>query len=77
MICLSDFQTGIGTAAYATLDMEQLISHTRTALVDTTTSLQGSDGGVIATLEKHELLTKIYDTFDNAVSDPFGNTTHI
>ena len=29
----SDFKTGIGTAANATLDTEQLISHTRTAYV--------------------------------------------
>ena len=43
---LSDFQTGIGAAAHTTLDTEQLISHTRTALVDTLTSLQGSDGGM-------------------------------
>ena len=28
-------QTGIGFTAHATLDMEQLISHTRTAIVDT------------------------------------------
>ena len=50
---LSDFQTGIGAVAHATLDTEQLISHTRTALV---ASFQGSDGGVIATSEVHELL---------------------
>ena len=33
---LSDFQTGVGATAHATLDMEQLISHLRIALVDTT-----------------------------------------
>ena len=38
---LSDFQTGIGVPAQATLDTEQLIFHTRTALVDTIASLQG------------------------------------
>ena len=32
---LIDFQTGIGAAAYDTLDMEQLIFHTQTALVGT------------------------------------------
>ena len=42
---LSDFQTGSGAGAYATLDMEQLVSHTKTALVDIITSLQDSDGG--------------------------------
>ena len=35
-------------AAHATLDTEQYISHTRTAVVDTIASVQGSDGGVIA-----------------------------
>ena len=32
---LSEFHTGIGAAAHATLDEEHLISHTRTVLVDT------------------------------------------
>ena len=32
---LSGFQTSIGANAHATLDMEQLISHLRVALVDT------------------------------------------
>ena len=41
---LSNFQTGIGVPAYATLDTEQLISHTRNALVDTIAFLQDSDG---------------------------------
>ena len=35
---LSDFQTGISAASPAILDTEQLISHTRTALVDTIAS---------------------------------------
>ena len=35
---LSDFQTGIGVAAHASLDMKQLISHLRVALVDTISS---------------------------------------
>ena len=52
---LSDFQTGYG-ATHATLDTEQLISHTRTALVDTTASLQDSDGVVIPVQEVLELL---------------------
>ena len=45
---LSNFQTGIGAVVHVTLDTEQLISHTQTALIDTIASLQGSDGGVIA-----------------------------
>ena len=32
---LSDFQTGLGATAHATLDTEQLISHLQVALVDT------------------------------------------
>ena len=44
----------IGAAAYATLDMEQLISHTRTALVYTIALLQYSDGKVIPVVEVHE-----------------------
>ena len=41
--CLSDFQTGIVVATHATLDMEQPISHTGMALVDTIASLQNSE----------------------------------
>ena len=36
---LSDFQTGLGATAHATLDTEQLISHLQVALVDTLSSL--------------------------------------
>ena len=42
---LSDFQSVIGVAAHATVDMEQLISYTRTALLDTIASFWDSDGG--------------------------------
>ena len=55
---LSDFQTSIGAAAHANLDTELLISNTRTALIDTYASLQGSVGGVIATLDVHGLLSR-------------------
>ena len=65
---LSDFQTGIGAAADTILDTEQLISLTRTALVDTISSPQGSVGGVITASEVHELLTNIHEILDNAVS---------
>ena len=44
---LSAFQTGIGAAAYATLDMEQLISHLRVATVDTISPVPDSERGVI------------------------------
>ena len=52
---LSDFQTGICVAAHATLDTEQLISHIRTALVDTTASAKDSDLRVILVQEVLEL----------------------
>ena len=74
---LSDFQTGIGVVAHATLDMEQFIPHTRTALVDTIASLQDSLGGVIPVVEAHELLTKIHDILDNATAKWVGNTVCI
>ena len=65
---LSDFQNSIGAVAHATLDKEQIIHHIRTAVGDTIASLQGSDGGMIAVMEVHELLTKIHDILDNVVS---------
>ena len=74
---LLDFQIGIDTAAHTTLDTQHLISHAQSALADTIGSLQGSDGGVIGNSEVHELLTKIHDILDNAVSTWFGNAGHI
>ena len=65
---LSDFQTGVGAAAYATLDTEQLISHFRVALVDTLSLLPDTEGGVIPVSEVHELLHKVHDILDKAVS---------
>ena len=41
---LSDFQTGLGATAHATLDTEQLISHLQVALVDTLSSLPSGLG---------------------------------
>ena len=64
----SEFQTGIGAAAHATLDMEQLISHLRVALVDTISSLPDSEGGVIPVSKMHELLIKVHNILDNPVS---------
>ena len=58
---LSDFQTGAGVAAHATLDNEQLISHLRVSPVDTLSSLPDSEGGVIHVSEVHELLRKVHD----------------
>ena len=59
---LSDFQTGVGTAAHATLDMEQLTSHFWVAL------LPEAEGGVIPVSEVRELLLRIHDILDKAVS---------
>ena len=65
---LSDFQTGVGVAAHATLDMKQLISHLWVALVDTLSSLPKAKGGVIPVSEVCELLLQIHDILDKAVS---------
>ena len=61
---------------HATLDLEQLISCIRAALVDTLTCLQSSDGGDIATSDMNKLLTKIHDIMDSAVSKWIGNAAH-
>ena len=53
---LSEFQTGVGATAHATLDTEQLISHLWVALVDTLSSLPEAEGDVILVSEVCELL---------------------
>ena len=68
LISLSDLQTGFGVAAYATLDTEQLISHLRVSLLDTLSSLPDSEGGVTPVSEVCELLLKLHDILDSAVS---------
>ena len=65
---LSDFQTGVGAVAHTTLDTDQLISHLRVALLDTLSSLPNSEGGVIPMSEVYELLLKVHDILDSAVS---------
>ena len=65
---LSDFQTGLGAAAHATLDTEQLISHLQVALVDTFSSLPEAEGDVIPVSEVCELLLQIHGILDKAVS---------
>ena len=55
---LYQFQTGTGVAAYSSLNTEQLISHTRVALVDIIPSLQDSEGGVISISEVLEYLPR-------------------
>ena len=65
---LSEFQTGIGAAAHTTLDTEQLISHLKVALVDTLSFLPNSEGGVLPVSRVCELLCKVHDIQNNAVS---------
>ena len=65
---LSEFQTGIGAAPHATLDMEQFISHLRVALIDTISPLPKSEGGFMPVSEVYELPIKIHDIPDNVVS---------
>ena len=65
---LSDLQTGVGAAAHATLDTEQLISYLRVALLDTLSSLPYSEGGVVPMFEIHKLLLRVHDILDSAVS---------
>ena len=65
---LSDFWTGVGAAAHATLDMEQPISYFQVALVDTLSSLPDAEGGVVPMYEVHELLLKIHEILYKAVS---------
>ena len=65
---LSDFQTGVGAAAHATLDTEQLISHLQISLVDTLSSLPEAEGDVIPVSEVHELLLQIHGILVKAVS---------
>ena len=64
-------QTDIGRLVL--LDTEQLISHTKAAVVDTIAPIQGSDGGVIAASGVHKLLTGILDILESAVSIWVGN----
>ena len=73
----SDFQIGIGGAAYATLNTYWLISYTRAALFGTTVSLKVCDTGVVTASEMHVLLTKIHDILDSAVSKWVGNMAYI
>ena len=74
---LSDFQTGVGAAVPVTLDTEELISYLWVALVDTLSSLAEVERGVIPVSEVHELLLRIHDILDKAVSKQFGNSAHI
>ena len=73
---LSNFKTGVA-AAHATLDMLQVISYLWVALVDTISSLQNSEGGIIPVSKVCELLLKVHDILDNAVSKQVGNSAQM
>ena len=62
------FQTGVGAAAHATLGTDQLISCLPVALVDTLSSLSKAEGSFIPVSEVSELLLRIDDILDKAVS---------
>ena len=59
------------------LATEQLISHIRVTLADTISSVPDSDGGVIPVSEVFELLIKVHDILDNAVSKWVCNAINI
>ena len=59
-------------AAHAISYREQLVSHTKTVLVDTIDPLQKSYNGVSVGLDVHEVLTKIH-IFDSVASKLVGN----
>ena len=66
--CLSHVQTVIGAAAHATIETEQLISHTTTAFIDNIAFLKDSESGVIPVSGVHEILITIHDSLDNVVA---------
>ena len=74
---LSRFQTGIGAAASATLDMKQFISCLSVAFVDTISSLLDSEGDIISVSEVHDLLIKVHGILGNALSKQVGISAHI
>ena len=64
-------------AGHGTLDTEQLISHLWVALVDTLSSHPEDEGDVIPVSEVCELLLRIHDILDKAVSKQVGNSACI
>ena len=62
---------------HATLDAKQLISHTRSALVDTIASLQHSDSEVITASEVHEHEYYNSGHTGQCLSKWVSNMTHI
>ena len=62
-----NFKTGISAATPAILETEQLTSPIRIAMMDTFTSVQGSDGEDIPVSEVYDLLSTIHNILDNTV----------
>ena len=58
----------------ANMKADQSLSDFQTGIGDTISSLQYSEGGVISCSEVCELLTKIQDILETAVSKQAGNT---
>ena len=67
----------MGAVVHVPLHAEQVISHTRSAFLESIASLQGSDGGLIADSKVHDILNKIHDILDNAISKWVGNAGYI
>ena len=74
---LSDFQTGLGATAHATLDTEQFISHLQVALVNTFSLLPEAEGDVTPVSEVHELFLWIHGILDKVVSKRVRNSACI
>ena len=68
------FQTCIIAGVLSTLEIEPVIYHIKTTIVDTITSLQ--EGNTLIS-EVHDTLTKIHDILDKVVSKWIGNAAYI
>ena len=65
---LSDLQTGVGGAAHATLDTEQLISCLRIAFLILFPLYPILRGGILSVSEVHKLLLRVHNILYSAVS---------
>ena len=69
--------TSIGASSHSTLEMEKLMSHMKIAIMDVITILWDSDEEVVPDSEIHDLLCKIHDILDKAVSMHVYNAAQI
>ena len=74
---MSDFQNGTGVANHSMMQAEHLISHTRSAALDTINSLHGSDGEIILVSEVHDVPNIICDLLNKSLFKWVGNITDI